>query len=175
MTLIFKIIFSNTKLEFWHLLEQAVIAMSFGDDAALWSATSVMPDSLWTMDCGPPGSSVHGILQARILEWVAVPSSMWSSRPRNRTYISGISYIAGRFFTHWATREALSECTKPWLSHKITNHIKNCLELWWVLLFPFEFTGHEIFPYVCWGMCLPNSLSETSRQVFLDKMCTRKQ
>ena len=40
------------------------------------------------MDCSPPNSSVHGILQARILEWVAMPSSRGSSRPRDRTHIS---------------------------------------------------------------------------------------
>jgi len=39
------------------------------------------------MDCGPPGSSVHGILQTRILEWVAVPSSRGSSKPRDQTCI----------------------------------------------------------------------------------------
>ena len=39
------------------------------------------------MDCGPPGSLVHGILQARVLEWVAVPSSMGSSPPWDRTHI----------------------------------------------------------------------------------------
>ena len=40
------------------------------------------------MDCGPPGSSAHGMLQARILEWVATPSSRGSSRPRDQTHIS---------------------------------------------------------------------------------------
>ena len=45
------------------------------------------------LDCSPSGSSVHGILQARILEWVAVSSSKESSRPRDQTSIS----IAGRF------------------------------------------------------------------------------
>ena len=40
------------------------------------------------MDCSPPGSSVHGILQVRILEWVARPSSRGSSQPRNRIHIS---------------------------------------------------------------------------------------
>ena len=40
------------------------------------------------MDCSPPGSCVHGILQARILEWVAMPSSRVSSRPRDRTHVS---------------------------------------------------------------------------------------
>ena len=53
--------------------------------------------------CSPPGSSVHGILQARILEWVAVPFSRASSQPRKWTQVS---HIAGRFFTVWATREA---------------------------------------------------------------------
>ena len=48
------------------------------------------------VDCSPPGSSVHGILQARILEWVAFPSSRGSSRPRNGT---GVSCTAGGFFT----------------------------------------------------------------------------
>ena len=54
------------------------------------------------MDYSPLGSSVHGILQAGILEWVAVPSSRGSSPPRDRTQVS---CIAGRFFTIWATRE----------------------------------------------------------------------
>ena len=40
------------------------------------------------MDCSPPGSSVHGVLQARMLEWVAMSSSRGSSRPRDRTYVS---------------------------------------------------------------------------------------
>ena len=48
------------------------------------------------MDCSPPGSSVHGILQARILEWVATSFSRGPSRPRDQTQVS---CIAGRFFT----------------------------------------------------------------------------
>ena len=54
------------------------------------------------MDYSPPGSSVHGISQARILEWVAMPFSRESSQPRDQTHIS---CTAGRFFTAWATRE----------------------------------------------------------------------
>ena len=54
-------------------------------------------------DYSPPGSPVHGILQARIVEWVAIPFSRGSSRPRDRTCVS---CIADRFFTVWATREA---------------------------------------------------------------------
>ena len=56
------------------------------------------------LDCSPPGSSVHGMLQARILEWVAMPSSRGSSQPRDWTQVS---CIAGRFFTIWMTREAI--------------------------------------------------------------------
>ena len=52
------------------------------------------------MDCSPPGSFVHGILQARILEWVAISFSRGSSWPRDRTQVS---CTAGRFFTNWAT------------------------------------------------------------------------
>ena len=63
------------------------------------------------MDCSLPGSSVHGILQARILEWVAVPVSRGSSQPRN--FESGVSCIAGGFFTSWATREALNSALPP--------------------------------------------------------------
>ena len=55
------------------------------------------------VDCSLVDSSVHAILQARILEWVAIPSSRGSSWPRNRTWMS---HIACRFFTIWATREA---------------------------------------------------------------------
>ena len=49
------------------------------------------------LDCSLPGSSVHGIFQARILEWVAISSSRGSSQPSNRTHVSCISYI-GRWF-----------------------------------------------------------------------------
>ena len=51
------------------------------------------------MDCSLPDSSVHGILQARILEWVAMPFSRGSSQPRNQTQVSCISCTAGRFST----------------------------------------------------------------------------
>ena len=49
-------------------------------------------------------STVHGILRARILEWVAFPFPRGSSQPRDQT---PVSRIAGRFFMNWATREAL--------------------------------------------------------------------
>ena len=54
------------------------------------------------VDCSPPGFSIHGILQARMLEWVASSFSRGSSRPRDRTQVSR---IAGRCFYLWASRE----------------------------------------------------------------------
>ena len=60
--------------------------------------------TLWDpMDCSLPGSSLHGILQARILEWVAISFSRGSSQPREST---GASCIASGFFTDWAITEA---------------------------------------------------------------------
>ena len=59
---------------------------------------------------------VHGLLQARMLEWVAFPFFRWSSQPRDRTQVS---CIAGRFFISWATRPAILKCLLsllPWLS-----------------------------------------------------------
>ena len=67
------------------------------------SVTQLCPTLCDPMDCSPPGSSVHGTLHARILEWVTISSSMWSSQPRNRT---PVSHTAGRFFTFWVAMEA---------------------------------------------------------------------
>ena len=69
-----------------------------------WSCSvvsySLQPHGLYS----PPGSSVHGIFQARILAWIAISFSRGSSWPRDQTQVSR---IAGRCFTIWATREAL--------------------------------------------------------------------
>ena len=70
-----------------------------------WSH-SVMSDSLRPMDCSLPGSSVHGIFQARILEWFATSLSRASSRPKDRIWVSR---IAGRCFTIWAISDLESE------------------------------------------------------------------
>ena len=58
------------------------------------------------MDCNPSSSSVQGILQTRILEWVVIPFSRGFPQPRVRTWFST---IAGRFFIVWATMEARSD------------------------------------------------------------------
>ena len=69
-----------------------------------WSeVTQSCPSLCGTMDCSLPGFSIHGIFQARVLEWGAISFSRGPSWPRDRTRVSR---IAGRRFTLWATREA---------------------------------------------------------------------
>ena len=77
------------------------ISINIGESESAKSLSRVRLCS--SMDCSLPGSSVHGISQARILGWVAIPFSRGSSRPRDQIRVS---WIAGRFFTIWATREA---------------------------------------------------------------------
>ena len=88
------------------------------------------------MDCSLPGSSLHGILQARVLEWVAISFSRGSSRPSDRTWVS---CIPGRCFNLWATREAQrqrnqrSNCQHPldhWKSMRVLE--KHLLLLYWL-------------------------------------------
>ena len=71
---------------------------------SLCSVTQLCPTLFYPMQCSLPGSSFHGILQARILNWGAMPSCRGSSQPKDQTWVSCISSIAGRFFTHWATK-----------------------------------------------------------------------
>ena len=69
------------------------------------------------MDCRLSGSSIHGIFQARVLEWVAISFSRGSSRPRDRTRVS---CIAGIFFTNLAIKEA--QAGVKITRRKINNH-----------------------------------------------------
>ena len=72
--------------------------------------------------CDPMDYIVHGILQARILEWVAFLFFRRSSQPRDRTQVS---CIAGRFFTSWATREALANKDPSNLSYGFSSsHVR---------------------------------------------------
>ena len=66
-----------------------------------------------SMDCSPPGSSVRGILQVRILQWVSISTSKGSSPPRDQTQVS---CIVGRFVTVCTTRKAL--CHRVWPKKK---------------------------------------------------------
>ena len=75
------------------------------------------------MDCSLPGSSIHGIFQARVLEWVAISFPRGSSRPRDQTQVS---CVVGRCFTIWATREVprvgSNSCPLSWWCHP-TSHL----------------------------------------------------
>ena len=87
------------------------------------------------MDCSLPGSSIHRIFQARILEWGAIAFSRRSSRPRNWTQVS---LIIGRHFSIWGTREA------PQLPHCLCS---SCLLICVSALFPS--LGQKL--YESWG------------------------
>ena len=80
-----------------------------------WKLHSRVGHFVTAMDYSPPGSFIHGILQARILKWIAIPFSKGYSWPRDRIHVS---YIAGRFFTIWATGEAfhlfIQLILQPW-------------------------------------------------------------
>ena len=76
------------------------------------------------MDCSPPGSSVHRILQARILEWAAISYSRGSSWPRDWTHVS---CIAGVFFTVWATSETREEMNS--LKNSEMKKTSRCMDL----------------------------------------------
>ena len=92
------------------------------------------------MDCSLPGSSLHGILQARVLEWVATSFSRGSSQPRDRTQIS---HIPGRCFNLWATYTPVKK-PNTWLanflSEKISQLSKNVSQ--------FTFTTYSCAKYI---------------------------
>ena len=72
-----------------------------------------------SMDCSLPGSSVHGISQARILEWIVISFFRVSSKPWDGTHVS---CFAGRFFYHWARREAHTETMCVCVSHSVMSN-----------------------------------------------------
>ena len=92
------------------------------------------------MNCSPSGSSVHGILQTRILEWDAMSFSRGSSWPRDRTLVS---YIAGRFFTIGAT----------WGAH-------TSIHIPFQILFPYRLLQNTEYSFLCYtvGPCWLSSL-----------------
>ena len=85
---------------FWLIL-LSYVGVGPVSDSSDSEVTQSCPTLCDPMDCSLSGSSVHGIFQARILEWVAVSFSRGSSQPKDRTRVS---CIASRRFTVWATR-----------------------------------------------------------------------
>ena len=114
---------------------------------AQWCPTLCNP-----MDCSPPGSSAHGIFQARILEWVGISSSRVSFWPRDQTHVSCVSCTAGGFFTTeppgkpYKIGMKKTEAQRSWQLKVSTDHI-TCLHL-----HPFMHLGSwrvEIPPLPC--------------------------
>ena len=73
-------------------------------DACLLSPL-VVSNPLQPMDCSPPGSSVHGMIPARILQWVAIASIRGSSQPRDQTHVSSNSCVSRQILYHRVTWE----------------------------------------------------------------------
>ena len=115
------------------------------------------------MDCSLPGSSVHGILQAIVLEWIAIPFSRGSSQPRDQTWVFD---IVGRFFALWVTREAP---VNQWATHKksfsthvlinkhqVPNTVLPEYSTFWVSLRFFTFPSVSIPPVLVWAFKHPH-------------------
>ena len=94
------------------------------------------------IDCSLPGSSIYGIFQARVLEWVAISFSRGSSRPRNWIWVS---HIVGRHFTVWATRE-VSVCPIV----KVNGKLQQAKMAEWLRTQTFqEWRSESFHPYCC--------------------------
>ena len=117
---------------------------------AKWSEVAQLCLTLCNpMDCSLPGSPVHRIFQAIVLEWIAISFSSRSSRPRDQTRVSR---IVDRHFTVWATR-----CREP--AREIPPMTGSCREAWWARRvrpqgFPLEFPEHvPQKPELAWFYC----------------------
>ena len=120
------------------------------------------------MACSPPGSSVHGIIQARILEWVAMPFSRGSSWPRIWTRISYISRQILYHLSHqgspWHFKEyfkslPFSTLPSPWLISLYLQYttVLQCVLLWlWCVVCVFVLFACSFGPCVCVPVCLPH-------------------
>ena len=114
-------------------------------------AAQLCPTLCDPMTAAPPGSTVHEIFQARILEWVAISFSRGSSWPRDQPLVS---CTAGRFFTDWATREANATYK---VCHDISPALSDLVHSVWYSLGPsvllqmalfHSFNGWVIFYYL---------------------------
>jgi len=95
------------KGKYLHKLHEILLYGSFIPQFIdMYVSHPVVFDPMRSIDYSPPGCSVHGIFQARLLEWVAIFSSRGSFQPKDWTWVSCVSYITDRFFTRWAIREA---------------------------------------------------------------------
>ena len=130
--------FLQSLLMFPHLHPEALQTVSFWVLGRLhYTHVCILSHFSRVWLCDPWDYTVHGILQARILEWVGFPFSRWSSQCGDRT---PVFHIAGRFFTSWATREA----PKPRL--RVSPH---CLSV------TSSLNLHKTKTVSCWCMAKP--------------------
>ena len=126
---------------FLHLALQSLISVS-----SLVLVTQLCPTLRDPVGHSPAGSSVHEILQARILEWVAIPFSRGSSWPRDGTRVS---CIAGGFFAIWATgghsNDYIHSASNP-LS--VSTYLLTKILYWIILTFPFNKKKKSLISYV---------------------------
>ena len=114
------------------------------------------------MDCSPPGSSLHGILQARVLEWVAISFSRESSWCRDQTRVS---CIPGRRFYLWATREAhISDTCRSKETNKINHHHGSTTQL-----NSYQHMTNIVYPY---SPLLPQYLKTNPRHYIISSVNT---
>ena len=135
------------------------------------------------LDSSLLGSSVHGILQARILEWIAIPFSRVSCRPRGQT---PVSCIVGKFFTSWVTRKETSALNVPiaigvlplsGLFSALNHKVCVCMCLY---LYPWVYIGTQgpistlkdslwfsPFPYLCLSLTVEESSSRYPQKYVL--------
>ena len=98
------------------------------------------------MDCSLWGSSVHGILQGRILEWVAIPYTRGSSQPRDQTWVSYVSRIGRQIFYHWCHQEpSVSLSLLRFLSIQLVMPPNHLILSCHLLLFPSVFPSIRVF------------------------------
>ena len=112
-----------------------------------WKVKVLVTQSCLTLrkptDCSPPGSSVHSISQARVLEWVAITFSRGSSRPRDQTQVSR---MAGKFFTVWAPRKSSSEDHRSYYEHQLLSVFRAT----YILFGSFYVLALELTWISCW-------------------------
>ena len=117
----------------WHPLFLLSITCSMKS-----ASRPVTSDSVHPTVCGPPGSSVHGILQAAVLEWVAIPFSKASSPARDQPWSPALRVAS----TIWAAREVPS--TQHWRP-EVKQSSRWDLER--VLIFHFHITAYKVLPF----------------------------
>ena len=145
-----------------------IVSAAFGEAGCtvLCSVTSLASDSMSPMDCSSPGSSVHGILQARIMEWVVVPFSRGSSQPRNQTDISSIILYCRQVLyppSHLGSPEDwLLLFKSPWASY-LSSHNLRFFHLWSGDVNSIQLVN----PWRHWSECWAHSMSSDTWAVII--------